>query len=80
MRCPFRRFVVGEHGYLERGITSAADGSLLEADRPAEEPLLHALQCLEVALPVGLRVGDLPAAGAVAGLDSARRWCAGRCC
>ncbi|HEX4052577.1 MAG TPA: SAM-dependent methyltransferase [Steroidobacteraceae bacterium] len=32
---PFRRFVVGEQGYLESGVTQRPDGALVEADRPA---------------------------------------------
>ncbi|HLK71898.1 MAG TPA: SAM-dependent methyltransferase [Steroidobacteraceae bacterium] len=36
---PFRRFVVGQSGYLERGIAVSAEGTLIEQDRAADAAL-----------------------------------------
>lgn len=47
---PFRRFVVGQHGHLERGIAQASDGALIEADRPAGEELTGQIERMARAL------------------------------
>jgi SAM-dependent MidA family methyltransferase len=58
---PFRRFAIGEGGVLERGVSSAADGTLVESDRPADAELavevMRITQALSAAdhtpLPIG---------------------------
>ena len=41
---PFRRFVVGQRGYLERGIAQGSDGTLIEVDRPADAQLIEEIE------------------------------------
>jgi SAM-dependent MidA family methyltransferase len=49
---PFRGFVVGERGYLERGVAQGPDGALVEADRPAGAELTAQIQRIASTLAV----------------------------
>lgn len=49
---PFRRFVVGEQGYLERGVAHGPHGTLVEGDRPAGAELSAQIQRIAHTLAV----------------------------
>ena len=51
---PFRRFTVGDAGFLERGVALAASGALMLSDRPADAALVSEL---ERVTPAGLPRG-----------------------
>jgi SAM-dependent MidA family methyltransferase len=64
---PFRRFVVGQSGYLERGIAQGGDGALIEADRPADAELTGQIERLAHTLmasrPLAPQAADAARAG-----------------